>query len=142
MAGTTQGMLFQFTAQLTGSQEVPPTGSPAVGVAGVNFDQGLQRVQVALLVSNIMQATVAHIHVGPPGQNGPIVLFLYGPATPMNFAQPTVLTNRTFTAADLTGPLANQPLSALAQEIARGNAYVNVHTVSFPNGEIRGQLTR
>jgi hypothetical protein len=136
-----QGMPFQFTAQLTGGQEVPPTGSPAVGVAGVSFDQGLQTIQVLLAVSNIMQATVAHIHVGPPGQNGPIVLFLYGPAAPMNFTQPTMLTNRSFTAANLVGPLAGQPLSALAREIARGNAYVNVHTVSFPNGEIRGQLS-
>jgi len=26
------------------------------------------------------------------------------------------------------------------QAVANGNAYVNVHTTSFPAGEIRGQL--
>lgn len=142
MAGMILSLPLQFGARLTGSQEVPPTGSSGVGVATVAFDQAMNTLRVALAVTNTNQVTVAHIHVGPPGQNGPIVLFLYGPSAPRNFIRPTVITNRTFTARDLVGPLAGMPLSALAQEVARGNAYVNVHTVAFPNGEIRGQLMR
>jgi hypothetical protein len=55
------------------------------------------------------------------------------------------------TAADLVGPLAGQPLSALVTELRSGNAYANVHTNDglgdpntgpgdFPGGEIRAQL--
>ena len=55
------------------------------------------------------------------------------------------------TAADLVGPLAGQPLSALIDAIDAGNIYVNVHTNDFvdppntgagdfPGGEIRGQV--
>ena len=62
-----------------------------------------------------------------------------------------VLSTGTITAADLIGPLAGQPLSALVDEIDAGNAYVNVHTNDgvvptnegpgdFPGGEIRGQM--
>ena len=58
----------------------------------------------------------------------------------------------TITAANLVGPLAGQPLSALVEAIQAGNAYVNVHTNDgvaptntgpgdFPGGEIRGQLS-
>ena len=62
-----------------------------------------------------------------------------------------VLATGTITAANLTGPLAGQPLSALVDAIDAGNAYVNVHTNDgvapvdqgpgdFPGGEIRAQM--
>ena len=62
-----------------------------------------------------------------------------------------VLAESTLTAADLVGPLAGQPFSALMDAILAGNAYVDVHTNDgidptntgpgdFPVGEIRGQI--
>ena len=62
-----------------------------------------------------------------------------------------VLATGTITAANLVGPLAGQPLSALLAELRSGNAYANVHTNDglgdpntgpgdFPGGEIRAQL--
>jgi hypothetical protein len=133
---------FPWMAVLTGANEVPPTGSAGTGLALLGFDPGLTALRVLLLVSNLRQAMVAHIHIGRPGENGPIVLFLFGPVAPMDIGAPTVLTNGTFTAANLTGPLMGMPLSVLAQQIMAGNAYVNVHTVAHPNGEIRGQIVR
>ena len=49
------------------------------------------------------------------------------------------------TAASVIGP-AGQGISAgefaeLIRAIRSGNAYVNVHTMTFPAGEIRGQLS-
>jgi hypothetical protein len=57
----------------------------------------------------------------------------------------------TITAANLTGPLAGQPLSALVDAIEAGNTYVNAHTNDgvapvtgepgdIPGGEVRGQI--
>jgi len=43
-------------------------------------------------------------------------------------------------ALDLVGPLAGQPLDALARAIEEGNVYVNIHTERNPSGELRGQL--
>ena len=62
-----------------------------------------------------------------------------------------VLVEGSFTAANLTGPLAGQPLSALIAAMDSGNAYLNFHTNDgvaptntgpgdFPGGEIRGDI--
>jgi hypothetical protein len=148
MAGPTQpsqtGAFQQlpFIAVLSGSNEVPPVASGGTGFSLLGFDPSLMTLRVLLLVSNLRQATVAHIHLGRPRENGPIVLFLFGPSAPMDIGAPTVLTNASFTAANLTGPLTGMPLSVLAQQIMAGNAYVNVHTVTHPDGEIRGQILR
>ena len=94
----------------------------------------------------------SHIHLGPAGVNGPIVVFLYGPAAPGGGRHDGVLATGTITAANLIGPLAGQPLSALVAAMQGGNAYVNVHTNDgvgatntgpgdFPGGEIRADLT-
>ena len=44
------------------------------------------------------------------------------------------------TAASLVGPLAGHSLNDLLSAIRSGNAYSNVHTANFPNGELRGQV--
>lgn len=41
---------------------------------------------------------------------------------------------------DLVGPLAGMTLEDLVALIESGDAYVNVHTVANPGGEIRGQV--
>lgn len=143
MQSTTQmGQMqpLQFRATLTGAMEVPPVPSTGVGVSVLSFDPTLTSLRVGLVVSNLRQAMVAHIHLGRPGENGPIVLFLFGPVSPMDIGAPTVLTSQSFTATNLTGPLTGMPMSVLAQQMRAGNTYVNVHTVAHPNGEIRGPV--
>jgi hypothetical protein len=81
----------------------------------------------------------AHIHVGGEDENGPVVAFLFGPVAPGGRSAGT-LARGEITAADLVGPLAGQPLSALVAEIESGDAYVNVHTAEYPMGEIRAQI--
>jgi len=132
--------LLQFMATLSGSLEVPPRVTSGSGVALLGFDPTLTRLNVLLLVSRLRRVTAGHIHLGRPGQNGPIVLFLFRPAMPVDIVAPTVLTNASFPAANLIGPLAGMPLSALAQQMMAGNTYVNVHTVANPEGEIRGPI--
>jgi hypothetical protein len=93
----------------------------------------------------------SHIHLGPPGVNGPIVLFLFGTAPSGGGSQNGVLGSGTKTAANLVGPLTGHPLSDLVTNMREGGAYVNVHTNDgvaptntgcgdFPGGEIRGQI--
>jgi hypothetical protein len=51
-----------------------------------------------------------------------------------------VLTAGNATAANLEGPFAGQAFTNLIGVINEGAAYVNVHTVDFTNGEIRGTI--
>jgi hypothetical protein len=95
--------------------------------------------------------TQSHIHFGQRAVNGGIFLFLCSnlttptppagtPACPVNGG--TV--SRTVTAADVVAVAAqNVPagsFSAAVRILHSKDAYVNVHTVNFPAGEIRGQL--
>ena len=100
---------------------------------------------------NVASPVAAHIHIAPEGVNGPVVAFLYGPAAPGGGKTSGVIATGTITAANLVGPLAGQPLSALIDAIDSGDAYVNVHTNDgvapvtnepgdIPGGEIRGQI--
>ena len=76
--------------------------------------------------------------------NGPIVVWLRpdGPPPPPPIPgrfQGTYAVG-TVTAADLVGPLAGMPFSALLEAMEAGNIYVNVHTAEYPGGEIRATL--
>ncbi len=51
-----------------------------------------------------------------------------------------VLMRGSFTAADLTGPLAGMSIADLVAMLEGGGAYVNVHTLQVPSGEIRGVI--
>jgi len=131
----------EFKAQLDGAQEVPPVMTHASGDARLFFiDTWPDLLLVLLSVRNIEDVFAAHIHLGAPGTNGPIVLGLFGPTDPVDFCRETRIVNRAFTAKDLVGPLKGEPLRALVQQMLAGNAYVNVHTVKNFGGEIRGQI--
>jgi Predicted membrane protein len=111
------------------------------GYNGNGFGRRRLRLRYRLVLENIRRVTEAHIHLGRPGQNGPIVAYLFGPnRRGISFGRGVitgVLSNR-----DLVGPLRGGTIRQLIREIERGNAYVNVHTRRNPDGEIRGQIRR
>ena len=140
-----------YTAHLTGANEIPPNDSRAQGQAIVRLSDDGTELDYRLIASNIENVVAAHIHLGGADVNGPVVAFLYGNAAPGGGRQDGVLATGTITAANLVGPLAGQPLSALTAALDAGNAYVNVHTNDgvaptntgpgdLAGGEIRGNL--
>lgn len=134
-----------FIAALRGASEVPPVTTDAVGSAGVMVNADGQGLTYMILVGRIDNVRMAHIHLGPPGANGPVVAWLYPPSPPPALIPGEsngVLAEGVITAANLVGPLTGQPISALIEQIRAGNTYVNVHTQQNPGGEIRGQLGR
>lgn len=92
-----------------------------------------------MFLSEIDNVTVAHIHLGMEEVNGPVVVTLFGPLEKAVSIDEGVLKG-SFTRKDLEGPLAGRSLDTLFKYIRRGRAYVNVHTVQNPDGEIRGQI--
>ncbi len=137
-ASTAQADEF-FRTHLSGGEEVPPVGTPARGQIIIEVNDAETQIHYELRVANIEDVTQAHIHLAPSGANGSVVLFLFG-FVGEGVTRNGLLSATTRTTADLVGPLMGQPLSALINEIRSGNAYVNVHTVVNPAGEIRGQL--
>ena len=139
----------EFEANLSGSNEVPALTTPASGNATVSI-QG-SAIVYTVNVENLENAVVSHIHIGPPGENGPVRLNLCG--TPDGVPACTSGTGTLVTGTN--GTTTGEPpitFDSLVSAIRAGNAYVNVHTNDgedpantgpgdFPGGEIRGQLT-
>jgi hypothetical protein len=148
---------FNFNSPMDGGQEVPARSTPASGNAIYKLNDDETAIRYKLIVEDITNVIMAHIHAGPRGSNGPIVVWLYPSTTEDVRADPGggpiegVTARGTFTAADLVGPLRDQPLSSLVTLLRNGGAYTNVHTSDgvapdnegpgdFPGGEIRGQI--
>jgi len=150
-ADSSLGAGVAFVAHLSGSEEVPPNDSSATGQAVFRVDRSGDSLHYRLIASGIENVIAAHIHVGEAGENGPPVVFLFGPAAPGGGPSNGVLSSGTIEASDLIGPLAGEPLSVLLDAMAAGGTYVNVHTNDgidptdtgpgdIPGGEIRGQI--
>jgi CHRD domain-containing protein len=157
MAGTALAAANRnFTTHLAGRYEVPVRDTQGQGEAIFQLTKDGTELHYKLNVANIENVWMAHIHLGPPGVAGPIVVWLYPrmpppPAQSLPGRTDGTLAEGEITAADFVGPLAGQPFSALIDAIEAGNTYVNVHTNDFidpantgpgdfPGGEIRGQL--
>ena len=141
-----------FTATLSGANEVPPVVSPGTGETTVTLDAEAQTLQINVTFSGLTSNTVAaHIHCcAPVGTNVGVATTV--PAFP---GFPLGVTSGTYSSQvfDLTQPLIYNPAfvtlqggtiagaeAALIAGIQAGLTYLNIHTVNFPGGEIRGQL--
>ena len=141
--GSVSAQSRNFRAHLSGGEEVPPSETRAQGQAIFQISKDGTVLHYKLIVTNIENVTMAHIHLAPAGANGPVVAWLYPSAPPAQLIPGRSngpLAQGTITADDLVGPLKDLPLADLLEAIEAGNAYVNVHTSQFPGGEIRGQI--
>lgn len=139
-----QGPHENFRTHLTGDEEVPAVETQAQGQAIFKLSADGESLDYKLIVANIENVTMAHIHQGAAGTNGPPVVWLYPEDGPPPAEIPGrtqgVLAEGTITADDLVGPLAGASIQDLITDIQDGNAYVNVHTTQNPGGEVRGQI--
>jgi len=114
-----------FSAFLTSESVTPTIESEASGVARFTLVNSTT-LDFEIGVRDIMSITAAHIHLAPPGDNGPVVHPLFsgaGDFDPENPISGTVTLNE----GDVDDLLA-------------GDYYVNVHTAAHGSGEIRGQI--
>ena len=128
-----------FKAKLLGGEVVPPVKTAAKGEAIFQLSKEGNELTYKLTVSDIDNVTVAHIHDGKYGKNGPPIVSLYtGPKKEGKFSG--TLSEGKITARDLMGQLKGKLFSHFIEMIEDGHAYVNVHTDKYPGGEIRGQI--
>jgi Cu/Zn superoxide dismutase len=119
----------RLNANMTGAQEVPATDPDAAGTAKLRLDRAKKRVCFTIRVnSSVEDVVAAHIHKGGKGVLGSIVVdLIHAPA-----AGPK------FTGCERN--VARRMIRAILRHPRR--YYVNVHTMDFQGGEIRGQLRK
>jgi hypothetical protein len=112
----------------TGAAEVPGPGDPdGSGSVTLTLNPGTGEVCFEITVSNItLPATGAHIHEAPADDFGPVVVAL----TPPDASG----TSSGCVSAD------REEIMEIIQEPE--DYYVNVHTTDFPDGALRGQLSK
>jgi len=121
-----------FSTPLTGVEEAPDPGDPdATGQADLRLNQGQMRVCFDVSWADIDGEVFAgHIHVGPAGEPGPIVVTLF---------------TGSFAGTDAVDGCAEDVDRSLIKAIRQDPAayYVNVHSQpDFPGGAVRGQLEK
>lgn len=130
LAVASHATVWNLATTLSGSAEVPPTGSNATGSFTATYDDVANLLSYTMIVNNLGSgATAAHVH-GPAGigQTAPPIINLAVTSGATSFTS-----NGTSTPGDPAG------FESLLQ-FGTINAYVNVHSANFPGGEIRGQL--
>src|SRR2546426_3609817 len=132
---------FSANVGLTGAQQSPPVVTEAFGKAQVRLVNNGTALQFRVKGCNIENVTAAHIHVNTTMANGPVVLFLYHPQTPLLSVEGcAVLSSGLLTGANLTAQpsVGVNTWDDFVNALLAGKAYVNVHTTLNPGGEIRG----
>ena len=127
-----------FKAALSGSEVVPPATTMAKGEVAFELSKNGKKLSYKITVSDIEDATAVHIHLGKMGEAGPPIVPIQMKAKKGKFSG--TLAKGTITSKELMGSLKGKTVKDLIAEIESGNAYLNVHTGKYPDGEIRGQI--
>lgn len=126
-----------WSARLSGAAESPAVTSKISGSATVRLVAD-SSIHYRFTTSKMTDVTMAHLHGGAKGENGPIVVTLQTP----ELKGKQMVSQGVIHAADLSGPMAGRTLADFAASCDSGNVYVNVHTQAHPDGEVRGQLRK
>jgi CHRD domain len=114
-------LAVDLKVKLTGAEETPPvaTSASGTGTIAIAADKSVS----GTIKTTGIDGTVAHIHVGAPGQSGPPIITLSKRADGVwSVPEGSKLTDEQYTS------------------FKAGNLYVNVHSAEHKPGEIRGQL--
>jgi Cu/Zn superoxide dismutase len=116
-------LLKSYAFDVCGDQEVPVKNVNGYGASFVTINKSNTELVYGLLVDGLSgEVLAAHIHDGAYGSNGQVLL---GLETPQPFSVNII-------------PITDDE----ADPIDMDHAYVNVHTMANPAGEIRGQVRR
>ena len=148
-----------LTAQLKPTNEVPALSSVASGKFRAVVNEANQTISYEVSYEGLEGKVIqSHIHIGQPGVNGGVSVFLCAnppagppagfPVPPLCPTSPATVTG-VLTPANIIGPNAQgvAPSTATSNEwaelvraIRNRVTYANVHTDKFPAGEIRGAV--
>jgi hypothetical protein len=108
------------SVKLSGAEEVPPVNAPGSGSGSLRVAE--DGTVSGSVTTKDVPGTMAHIHQGAKGQNGPVIV-------------PLTKNGDTYSV-----PEGRKLTPAQMQAWKAGNLYVNVHTARNKGGEVRGQI--
>jgi CHRD domain len=128
----------KFWAGLEGEFEKPQVDTSASGMAV--FESTPNSIWYMVNITGIDKVTSAQIHSGDIGENGPVVVLLFGSNGTVTGEINGTLAEGDITSRMLKGPFAGKSLSQLALSMKNATTYIDIDTVDYPLGEIRGQI--
>ncbi len=111
----------ELKVTLSGAEETPPVTTSASGTGSISI--AADKTVRGTVKTTGMEGTVAHIHVGAPGQSGPPIITLEKGAD-----------------GAWSVPAGSKLTDEQYASFKAGQLYVNVHSAEHKAGEIRGQL--
>jgi hypothetical protein len=120
VCGDAGGMLC-FVASLSGSEEVPARSTTASGSGVFVFDPATRGITYQVQ-HTVVGASAGHIHQAMAGTNGSVIVPF------------TLVGQGASGSATLT--------EDQAADLLAGNLYTNIHSPTFPGGEVRGQIMK
>ncbi len=132
-----------FKADLKGSNQVPPNQTTGIGTVTATYEPATKQLSWNGSYSGLTgPATAAHIH-GPAavGANARLVVWV---SDNMGQCSQGQCKSKIDSKPPLTSPFRGSATLSDEQvsELMAGMYYVNIHTDSYPGGELRGQLVK
>ena len=118
---TTTADTTNLSATVNGAQQVPTNNSTATGAFVGVYTASTKQLTYSVTYSGFTP-TLAHIHIGAPGVSGSV-------AIPFQSLTSPIMGTLTLTADQ-------------ADKLLTNSMYVNMHSSSFPSGEIRGDIKK
>ena len=152
-----------FALTFTGEQVNPPVATTASGAGSVSWDAAARTAAYEYTVSGVDfgpvlgmgaqtettadDVTIMHVHNAPRGVNGPVVFGQIGPAQDVDDLSIVLNDDSSWTVSGVWEPTdpANVSITQFAETLDLAVAgsevplYSNIHTTTFPGGEIRAQ---
>jgi hypothetical protein len=135
-------------ATLSGDEEVPPVTTEATGTFKLKANNSYSNASFTLRVKDGENITMAHLHCGEDGEEGPAVVTLFESNTASGTDADGLLASGSISDDDIIDATTTCPtdtditdLESLIEAIEEEEVYANVHSTEYPEGLIRGQLS-
>ena len=120
--------IYYGTITMSGAQETPPVTTTATGKIDANYNRFTKTLSYSVTFSGLVDSAVAaHIHgLGEPGIAAPF-LQTFSPFPKRK-------------EGSYSGTLFIDGVKFTEEYLLGGRYYINIHSKTYGNGEIRGQL--
>jgi Cu/Zn superoxide dismutase len=133
----------KYVAELRGSNEVPANNSTAVGRVVLLVSRDASYAEYSVEASGLSAGIQGgHFHRAPAGTNGGVVLSFFFNSSGVATNAVTPGTTDLEINKAIARTITKAQLDPILADLRAGNLYANVHTPTYPGGEIRGQLVR
>ena len=119
---STKAVFSGSNVTLSGAEEVPPVTTSASGSGTITVKD--DKTVSGSVKTEGVAGTMAHIHMGKAGTNGPVIITL----------------NKSSDGNTWSVPAGAKLTDAQYDAYKAGGLYVNVHSAANKGGEVRGQL--